>query len=95
MHNGVMQSAASGPALGLVIEQLVMFIRQVSTVGDLSAAASGALNRLGRDGPHGLTELARAQRVSQPGMTQLVTRMERDGLVRRIAKGDDRRSVLV
>lgn len=28
-------------------------------------------------------------------MTQLVTRMERDGLVRRIASTDDRRGVLV
>jgi len=95
MHNGVMQSDASGAELVVVLEHLVTFIRQVSTVGDLSAAASSALNRLGRDGPHGLTELAHAQRASQPGMTQLVTRMEREGLVRRTAKSDDRRTVLV
>jgi DNA-binding MarR family transcriptional regulator len=42
-----------------------------------------------------LTELAHAQGVSQPGMTQLVTRMEREGLVRRTANSDDRRGVLV
>ena len=95
MHNGVMQSDASGAELVLVLEHLVTFIRQVSTVGDLSVAASSALNRLGRDGPHGLTELAHAQRVSQPGMTQLITRMEREGLVRRTANSDDRRAVLV
>lgn len=95
MHNGVMQSDASGAELVVVLEHLVTFIRQVSTAGDLSAAASSALNRLGRDGPHGLTELAHAQRASQPGMTQLVTRMEREGLVRRTAKSDDRRTVLV
>lgn len=95
MHNRVMQSNASGAELVVVLEHLVTFIRQVSTAGDLSAAASSALNRLGRDGPLGLTELAHAQRASQPGMTQLVTRMEREGLVRRTANSDDRRAVLV
>ncbi|TCN36735.1 DNA-binding MarR family transcriptional regulator [Kribbella orskensis] len=95
MHNGGMHSNASGTELVVVLEHLVTFIRQVSTAGDLSAAASSALNRLGRDGPLGLTELAHAQRASQPGMTQLVTRMEREGLVRRTANSDDRRAVLV
>ncbi|WP_132192191.1 MULTISPECIES: MarR family winged helix-turn-helix transcriptional regulator [Kribbella] len=90
-----MHSNASGTELVVVLEHLVTFIRQVSTAGDLSAAASSALNRLGRDGPLGLTELAHAQRASQPGMTQLVTRMEREGLVRRTANSDDRRAVLV
>ena len=93
MHNGVMQT--SGAELVVVLEQLVTFIRQVSTAGDLSATASSALNRLGRDGALSVTELAQAQRASQPGMTQLVTRMEREGLVRRTAKTDDRRTVLV
>jgi DNA-binding MarR family transcriptional regulator len=95
MYNEVMQSDASGAELAVVLEHLVTFIRQVSTAGDLSAAASSALNRLGRDGPLGLTELANAQRASQPGMTQLVSRMEREGLVRRTTKRDDRRAVLV
>jgi DNA-binding MarR family transcriptional regulator len=95
MHNDVMHSNASGAELAGVLEHLVTLIRQVSTAGDLSTAASSALNRLGRDGPHRLTELAHAQGVSQPGMTQLVTRMERDGLMRRTATSDDRRAVLV
>lgn len=90
-----MQSDASGAELVVVLEHLVTFIRQVSTAGGLSVPASSTLNRLGRDGPHGLTELANAQGVSQPGMTQLITRMEREGLVRRTANSDDRRAVLV
>ena len=90
-----MHSNASGTDLVVVLEQLVTLIRQVSTAGDLSTAASSALNRLGRDGPHRVTELAHAQGVSQPGMTQLVTRMEREGLVRRTANRDDRRGVVV
>ena len=90
-----MYSNASGTELVVVLEQLVTLVRQVSTAGGLSMAASSALNRLGRNGPHRLTELARAQGVSQPGMTQLVTRMEREGLVRRTANSGDRRGVLV
>ncbi|MGW1803164.1 MarR family transcriptional regulator [Streptomyces sp. NPDC001984] len=65
------------------------------TAWGLSMAASSVLGRIGREGPQRVTELARAEGVSQPGMTQLVTRMEHDGLVRRIASTDDRRGVLV
>lgn len=95
MHNEVMLPNDSGTELVVVLEHLVMLMRQVSTAGGLSTAASSALNRLGRDGPLRLTELAHAQGVSQPGMTQLVTRMEREGLVRRTANSDDRRGVMV
>ncbi|MGW1887648.1 MarR family winged helix-turn-helix transcriptional regulator [Streptomyces sp. NPDC001970] len=95
MHNRVMDSGGSGEELVVAFEQLVRYVRQVSTAGGLSTAASSVLGRLGREGPQRLTELARAEGVSQPGMTQLVTRMERDGLVRRIASTDDRRGVLV
>lgn len=90
-----MDSGGSGEELVVALEQLVRYVRQVSTAGGLSSAASSVLGRLGREGPQRLTELARAEGVSQPGMTQLVTRMERDGLVRRIASTDDRRGVLV
>jgi DNA-binding MarR family transcriptional regulator len=90
-----MHPNASGTELVVVLEHLVTLMRQVSTAGGLSTAASSALNRLGRDGPLRLTELAHAQGVSQPGMTQLVTRMEREGLVRRAANRDDRRGVVV
>ncbi|MER5517280.1 MarR family winged helix-turn-helix transcriptional regulator [Streptomyces sp. NPDC048254] len=95
MHNSVMDPGGSGEELVVALEQLVRYVRQVSTAGGLSSAASSVLGRLGREGPQRLTELARAEGVSQPGMTQLVTRMERDGLVRRIASTDDRRGVLV
>ncbi|MFE4965658.1 MarR family winged helix-turn-helix transcriptional regulator [Streptomyces sp. NPDC056660] len=95
MHNSVMDPGGSGEELVVALEQLVRYVRQVSTAGGLSSAASSVLGRLGREGPQRLTELARAEGVSQPGMTQLVTRMERDGLLRRIASTDDRRGVLV
>jgi DNA-binding MarR family transcriptional regulator len=90
-----MESGGYGEELVVAFEQLVRYVRHVSTAGGLSTAASSALGRLSREGPQRLTELARAEGVSQPGMTQLVTRMERDGLVRRVASADDRRGVLV
>ncbi len=79
----------------IAVEQLVRYVRHSATAGGLSTAASSALGRLGREGPQRLTELARAENVSQPNMTQLVTRMERAGLVRRTADRTDGRGVLV
>ncbi len=76
-------------------EQVLRYVRHSARTGGLSAAASSALARLSREGPRRLTELARAEGVSQPGMTQLVTRLERAGLVRRTTAADDGRGVLV
>jgi DNA-binding MarR family transcriptional regulator len=90
-----MNTTRSGTELAVVLEQLVRLIRQLATAGDLSMAAASALARIVRDGPQRLTELANAEGISQPGMTQLVTRLERDGLVRRTASSGDRRGVLV
>lgn len=45
--------------------------------------------------PMRLTELTRTEQVSQPGITQLVTRLERDGLVERRPDPSDGRAVLV
>ncbi len=41
------------------------------------------------------SELARLAYIEQPTMAQLLARMERDGLIRRTANPDDRRSSLV
>jgi DNA-binding MarR family transcriptional regulator len=82
-------------ALMIAVEQLVLFVRRSATTGGLSTAASSVLGFLGREGAYRLTDLARTQRVSQPNMTQLVTRLERAGLVRRTADSRDGRGVLV
>lgn len=78
-----------------VFEQISRLVRRLATAGHLSLTAAMVLNRLHREGPRRLTDLANAEGVSQPGMTQLVTRLERDGLVRRTASAGDRRGVLV
>ncbi|MFF0791835.1 MarR family winged helix-turn-helix transcriptional regulator [Streptomyces spiralis] len=100
MHKRVMDPGpvppdASAEDLMIAAEQLIRYVRHSATAGGLSTAASSALGRLGREGPQRLTELARAENVSQPNMTQLVTRMERAGLVRRTADRTDGRGVLV
>ncbi|MER5599034.1 MarR family transcriptional regulator [Streptomyces sp. NPDC002265] len=98
MHKQVMDHGAGEEVpddLISAVELMVRHVRQSATAGGLSIAASSVLGRLGREGAHRLTELARAEGVSQPNMTQLVTRLERDGLVRRTADASDGRGVLV
>lgn len=90
-----MEVGASAEDLIIAVEHLVRHVRQTARAGGLSTAASSALSRLSRDGSQRLTDLARAEGVSQPNMTQLVTRMERAGLVRRVADASDGRGVLV
>ncbi|KHL00971.1 hypothetical protein LK10_18335 [Sinomonas humi] len=77
------------------MEQLTRRLRSVAAVGGISPSAASALARLEAEGPLRITELARAEGVSQPAMTQLVGRLESDGLVARETPDDDRRSVLV
>ncbi|NDZ72599.1 MarR family transcriptional regulator [Streptomyces sp. SID10362] len=96
MHNALMDTSPEGPDdLIVAVEQMIRYVRQSARTGGLSTAASSTLARLSREGPRRLTELARAEGVSQPNMTQLVTRLERAGLVRRTADANDGRGVLV
>ncbi|WP_445170290.1 MarR family winged helix-turn-helix transcriptional regulator [Mycolicibacterium sp. Dal123E01] len=59
---------------------------------DLSASAALVLNRLSREGPMRVTALAAAEGSSQSGMTQLIQRMERQGLLERMDDPDDGRA---
>src|SRR3954447_17692299 len=86
---------SSDQQVTLVLERLVRVVRRLATAGGPSVPAAAVLTRLVREGPHRLTDLAAGEGVAQPGMTQLVTRLERDGLVRRSTSPDDGRVVLV
>jgi DNA-binding MarR family transcriptional regulator len=66
-----------------------------STSGGLSLSARAVLSTLADDGPTRLTGLATAGGITQPAMTQLVGRLERDGLVVRLVDPDDGRATLV
>jgi DNA-binding MarR family transcriptional regulator len=61
----------------------------------LGASAGFVLNRLNRGGPSRLTVLAAQEGLSQPSMTQLIQRLERQDLVTRLADPDDGRVALV
>lgn len=62
---------------------------------ELSLTAASTLDRLGREEPVRLTALATAEGIAQPSMTQLVKRLEQQGLVRRVSDPEDGRVALV
>jgi DNA-binding MarR family transcriptional regulator len=81
--------------LSVALERLVSLLRRLPTGSDISLTTASTLRLLEQDGPARLSELATREGVTQPAMTQLVTRLERDGLARRTAHPDDARVVLV
>lgn len=85
----------TGSDLAAAMERMVRLVREMSTAGDVSSTAAAVLTTLGRQGPSRVTDLARSEGVSQPAMSQLVNRLESDGLVARATDSEDRRGVLV
>ena len=82
--------------IGELLDQAMdLTVRFLSDRADLSASAAFALNRVSREGPIRLTTLAAKEAVSQPSMTQLIQRLERLGLVTRLADPDDGRAALI
>jgi DNA-binding MarR family transcriptional regulator len=81
--------------LAAAMENVMRLVRRLSPVTGLSLTAAGVLSALDRLGPHRLTELATAEGVTQPAMTQLISRLQETGLVERVADPDDRRVVHV
>jgi DNA-binding MarR family transcriptional regulator len=70
-------------------------VRFLSDRADLSASAAFAMNRVCREGPIRLTTLAAKEGVSQPSMTQLIQRLERQDLVTRLSDPADGRAALI
>lgn len=70
-------------------------VRFLTDRADLSPSAAFAINRVCREGPIRLTTLAAREGVSQPAMTQQIQRLEKLGLVTRIADPDDGRAALI
>ena len=60
-----------------------------------SLTSTSVLSRLAEDGPVRVSVLATASGVSQPSMTELVGRLEREGLVIRLSDPKDGRATLV
>jgi DNA-binding MarR family transcriptional regulator len=90
-----MADAALATTLAASFERVVGLLRALSQPSGLSMTAVSTLSTLDRSGPRRLTQLASLAGVTQPAMTQLISRLEDDGLVRREADPVDGRVVQV
>jgi DNA-binding MarR family transcriptional regulator len=70
-------------------------LRRLTPRDGLSLTAASVLRRLERSGPQRLCDLCAPEGVTQPAMTQLVTRLEKDGLAERGSDPADGRVVVV
>src|ERR1700753_2688564 len=77
------------------LEQVFGLFRSLSQPSGMSMNTAGTLSSVERRGPQRLTVLAAREGVTQPAMTQLISRLEESGLVRREASPEDGRVVLV
>ena len=77
------------------LERLYDGLRRLVPAEGISLTAASTLRRLDNAGPHRISDLAVAEGVTQPAMTQLVTRLERDALAERAGHPGDGRVVLV
>jgi DNA-binding MarR family transcriptional regulator len=82
-------------ALTVDLERIMGLFRSLTAPDGLSLTAAATLAAIERFGPQRLTALAVREGVTQPAMTQLISRLEDAELVRRQAHPDDGRVVLV
>jgi DNA-binding MarR family transcriptional regulator len=82
-------------AVAAGFERLFEALRRLTPRSEMSLTAASTLRRLERSGPHRLCELHAPEGVTQPAMTQLVTRLEREGLAVRGSDPSDGRAVVV
>ena len=82
-------------ALTVDLERIMGLYRSLTAPDGLSLTAAATLAAIERFGPQRLTALAAREGVTQPAMTQLISRLEDAGLVRRESDPDDGRVVLV
>ena len=78
------------------LERVITLLRLIrSPLGDMNLTTSSTLSRLAATGPRRLGDLAVDEGVTQPAMTQLVSRLEGQGLAERRRQPDDQRVVMV
>ncbi|MFC5832630.1 MarR family winged helix-turn-helix transcriptional regulator [Nonomuraea insulae] len=81
--------------LAVGLARIRTMMRLLDVPRDLSITSLSTLASLERMGPRRLTELAAMEGVTQPAMTQLVTRLEREALAERLPDPSDGRVVVV
>jgi DNA-binding MarR family transcriptional regulator len=77
------------------LERLIGLFRWLNPPSGLSLTAAATLATLDRSGPCRLTSLAAREGVTQPAMTQLIARLQGEGLVTRVPDPADGRVVQV
>jgi DNA-binding MarR family transcriptional regulator len=94
-----MENSVAGHELALQVvtglERLIGLFRTLSAPNELSLTAVATMATLERAGPVRLTSLAASEGVTQPAMTQLVSRLQDMGLAERVTDPDDGRAVQV
>lgn len=81
--------------LTTIIEEFTTIFIRLPSVERLSFTTLSVLHTLSRKGPLRLTELTATEQMTQPAITQMVQRLERDGLLERRADPRDARAVLI
>ena len=86
---------AEDAAIASGFERFYELLRRLTPRSELSLTAASTLRNLELNGPRRLTELSTVEGVTQPAMTQLVSRLERERLAERATDPTDGRVVLV
>ncbi|GHO59404.1 MarR family transcriptional regulator [Ktedonobacter robiniae] len=81
--------------LTTIIEEFTTIFIRLPSVERLSFTTLSVLHTLSRKGSMRLTELTATEQMTQPAITQMVRRLEHDGLVKRRADPRDARAVLL
>src|SRR5271170_1760667 len=92
---GTVTAVELAAALTVDLERIMGLYRSLAYPGGLSLTSAATLAAIERFGPQRLTALAAREGVTQPAMTQLISRLEDAGQVRRGSDPDDGRVVLV
>jgi|SRR5450830_11002 len=97
MSSGLNSDRSSNPLrlIGQIYRTFARVVDQPMKELGFAMSQLPVLVTLKQSGPSSQADLARAAQVEQPSMAQLLNRMERDGLVQRVADPHDGRSKLI
>jgi DNA-binding MarR family transcriptional regulator len=89
-------TTSDGEQIAAVLhDAAVLLVRHLSYGQGQSLTSSTVLMVLDDEGPLRISALTAASGVSQPAMTELVARLQREGLVTRLSDPQDARATLV
>jgi DNA-binding MarR family transcriptional regulator len=81
--------------LAQTLDRVARWVGQTIPRGDLHGVALSVQSVLSTVGPQRMSQLAERERITQPGMTGVIHRLARAGLIERSAEPADGRIVLV